>query len=508
MNYGFCNQCKGKVPVSHVESEGRIYLTKECVQCGATQTLVSSNAEVWRKKRFYAGYKDEDEQGCHLDCLSCHSNQNPMMVFVDVTNRCNLNCTICVANIQAMGFSFEPPLAYFDKVFAYLANLSPRPSVKFFGGEPTVRDDLIDIINMAHSRGLSTNVVTNGIRLADEKYCERLLATGTKPNISFDGRDEGIYRKLRGTGRCYHLKLQALENIRKHTTRKITLMCVVGKGISDHLIADLVQFCHDNTDFINALQFLPIIPTWEPGTVDAEATTIEDTEKIVEEAIPGVEFVPAGMLNFQTFANYFSGQRTTFGDAHPNCESVTKLISNGTSFVPPSRYLRRPLLEILGELRRKDRRLGEKLQAFHKSAAGRMLGKVGLDKQIAQAVILIGAANTIRKYGNFSEILGPHRLSKFLRILLGVVTGKKLKEVLAGNTRLHNTLTMIVLPFGELMELESARLQRCPAAFVYENPDTRQVGTMSTCAWLLYKDKLLRKTTDHYGLAQAARISE
>ncbi|MBW1859377.1 MAG: radical SAM protein [Deltaproteobacteria bacterium] len=503
MNYGFCNTCQCLVPVSHLEKDGRVYLTKECAQCGLTQTLISSDAKVWNEKRHAAGYRDEDAKDCTLNCLSCKHGQNPMIVFVDVTNRCNLNCPICVANISSMGFSFEPPLAYFEKIFDHLATFKPVPSVKLFGGEPTVRDDLIDIINLAHSRGISTNVVTNGLRLADEEYCRKLLATGTKPNISFDGRDEDIYKKFRGNRESYRLKLKALENIRKYTQRKITLMCVVAKGISDHLIADLVHFCHENADFINALQFLPIIPTWKPGEVEAEATTVEDTEQILEKAIPGVEFVPAGMLNFETFTKYFSGQRTTFGNAHPNCESVAKLISDGTSFVPTSRYLKKPLLEIFGELRKKDRQLGIRLEGFEQGILGGILARTGLRKRIAKMVILLSAMNSIRKYGNFEEIVGPHRLLKLSRIFTGVIAGRKLKDVLGENTRLHNTLTLIVLPFEELTALESARLELCPAAFAYEDPETHLARTVPACAWLLFKNDILRKTTDHYGLAWA-----
>jgi hypothetical protein len=118
-------------------------------------------------------------------------------------------------------------------------------------------------------------------------------------------------------------------------------------------------------------------------------------------------------------------------------------------------------------------------------------------------VILLGAMNSIRKCGNFAEILGPHRLLKLSRILTGVIAGRKLKDVLAENTRLHNTLTLIVLPFEERTALESARLKLCPAAFAYEDPKTHLAKTLPACAWLLFKDDILRKTTDHYGLAGA-----
>ena len=86
-----------------------------------------------------------------------------------------------------------------------------------------------------------------------------------------------------------------------------------------------------------------------------------------------------------------------------------------------------------------------------------------------------------------------------MKIIGGVVTGKELKHALNENTELHQTLTIIVLPFEEVRGLESARLERCPAAFAYVNPDTGEASTMPACSWLVYKNDVLRKTSEIYG---------
>jgi uncharacterized radical SAM superfamily Fe-S cluster-containing enzyme len=85
-------------------------------------------------------------------------------VFLDVTNRCNSNCPICINNTPSMGFLFEPPLEYFENVFQQLSRYDPKPVVQLFGGEPTVRRDLFEIIRLARSAGLRPRVVTNGLK--------------------------------------------------------------------------------------------------------------------------------------------------------------------------------------------------------------------------------------------------------------------------------------------------------------------------------------------------------
>ncbi len=148
-----CNVCKRLAPARREEREGKVYLVKECRQCGRTETLISGDAERYFFKRSLdEGYP---YGGCSLECLSCQRKRMPQFAFVNVTNRCNLNCPICIDNVPSLGFSFEPPMEYFDALFQRLARNDPKPTVALFGGEPTVRQDLFDIVRLARSFELS-----------------------------------------------------------------------------------------------------------------------------------------------------------------------------------------------------------------------------------------------------------------------------------------------------------------------------------------------------------------
>ena len=52
------------------------------------------------------------------------------------------------------------------------------PHLIFTGGEPTLRDDLLDILAHAEINGQVTGLLTNGLRLADSAYFEQLVRTG------------------------------------------------------------------------------------------------------------------------------------------------------------------------------------------------------------------------------------------------------------------------------------------------------------------------------------------
>jgi len=503
-NYSVCNACKEKVPAHHEKRQGKVWLVKECGRCGRTETLVSSNAARWRAKRAIMGAAATGG-GCDFRCRLCDHPVAPQTIFLDITNRCDLDCPICIANVPHMGFRFEPPLAYFEKIFNDLARRQPVPSVKLFGGEPVVRRDLPDIVRLAHARGIPVAVVTNGIGLANEERCRRLLETGARLIFAFDGFDPDTYRLLRDSARALDLKLKALENVRKYRKAKITLMCVLAKGINDREVPKLLRFCHERQDFINALQFIPLTMTWEPGTVEAERgaiTAMEDVEDIIAASVPGgeLEFLPAGLVPCPTLGRYFNLSRSTFAGAHPNCESMTFLISNGKEYVPVRRYLKTSLYQAVAALIAADRRLARRLARLEHHALGRLALAAGADRLLALAT----AARWFFTHVRLHDILGPDAGARLGRIASGLLRGTQLKTLLKQNLAVGNLLFIVVLPFEEPRTLESERLVRCPAAFAYEDPDTRQVRTMPVCAWCLHKDDILRRIQALYPVAAAA----
>ena len=110
-------------------------------------------------------------------------------------------------------------MEYFEKVFAAVAEMRPRPMVNLFGGEPTVRDDMFEIIALGRKHGVDTQITTNGLRLADEEYCRKLCELEVGLRLSFDGRRREIYERLRNNGRVFDKKMKALENLKKYSRR-------------------------------------------------------------------------------------------------------------------------------------------------------------------------------------------------------------------------------------------------------------------------------------------------
>ncbi len=493
-NLGLCHTCHRPVPCEHVVRDGQVYLRKNCPECGISEALISTDAERWQRKREICHYDPDAPFTCALNCDECSLHRRPRMVFLDVTNRCNMNCPICIANIPAMGFEFNPPLPYFEHIFDELETWDPKPLIQLFGGEPTVRQDIFEIIEMARNRSLDARIVTNGLKLADEDYCRRLCESKVHVLLAFDGDAPEIYERLRKNPSAYRKKVQALENLKKYSRHKNTIMSCIARGINDQHVRGLIDLCHEDRRYIKCLHCIPLTETWEEGEFEVDAaTTLEDVEQIIDEAFPDekVEFLPAGLSEHLRLASKFLGVlRLKFGGAHPNCESAALLVSDGEQYRPLSHFLKRPFDQIAEEVVTRCERIEPKLRKLDPEKP--------MQRLHGRAIVLKALVPVALRSLDFGNLLKGNRLLCALKILAGLASGRKAKDVLRKNTNAHDVMLMIVLPFEEYHSVEAARLHDCWAGFVYEDPDTGVVRTIPVCIWGEYKWDLQRRIAEKY----------
>ena len=99
----------------------------------------------------------------------------PLVVDLNVTNRCGLACDFCYNRENVVRKRDE---LGFDEI-ASLVDEAAEFGAGFFlsGGEPLQRDDLVPLVERIHARGLAVGLVTNGA-LLDPDTTARLLRAG------------------------------------------------------------------------------------------------------------------------------------------------------------------------------------------------------------------------------------------------------------------------------------------------------------------------------------------
>jgi len=487
VNLSICSKCKKTVTAVHEERDGREYLVKQCPECGDTIELISNDAARYRKKR--ATMADRDYPGCMMNCTDCN-HRLPNIVFIETTNRCNMNCPICITNVPSMGFEFEPDMDYFEKIFAHYSKFESPPSMQLFGGEPTMRDDIFDVIKLARSYGLSVRLVTNGLKLADREYCDRIMTSGASVLIAFDGLRREMYEVLRASAGALDLKLKALENLSRHKRGKVVLMTVIDKNMNGGDMPQFLDYCIKNSEILRGIFLMPLTQVWDEKRLDYEPdrTTQEDVEHIVDEAVGGgTDLVSLGSLEFANLARIFKVRHMPFLGVHPNCESFTLLVSDGKKYAPLSRYMKRSLFSLAAEVRKVDDRAAKlskiKISALQKASLGFALARV------------------FAAHINFGAVVGVSGIEAFgrwLGIIGAAMTGKRLKDVIKERTKIKSILQIILLPFEDDATVESERLEKCASCFAYIDSVTDSVKAIPFCIWEKFKNEKMKSMAVKY----------
>jgi len=165
------------------------------------------------------------------------------LAIIDVTNRCNLTCPVCFANAAAAGYVYEPTQ---EQVVGMLENLRstkpiPATALQFSGGEPTIRQDLFDLIRKAKELGFRhVEVNTNGLRISQNvEYAKGLKDAGVNTiYLQFDGLTSDVYKFIRGLD-LLDIKMKAIENLRQAGFESVVLVVTLVKGVNDSQLATL-----------------------------------------------------------------------------------------------------------------------------------------------------------------------------------------------------------------------------------------------------------------------------
>ena len=220
MTRSLCPECLALVPAERRQEGDRLMLVKRCPEHGEFRALLWRGAPDlggWhRPKQRYRVERPQTmvERGCPFDCGICPDHrQQSCTVLIEVTRRCNLACPVCFADAGG-DWEADPAPEVVEGWFRRILQTSgPQNIVQISGGEPTMRDDLPELIALGREAGFPyLQLNTNGIRLAAEPGYARLLRSAGLFSVflQFDGTDDRIFQQIRGRA-LFARKLRAIE---------------------------------------------------------------------------------------------------------------------------------------------------------------------------------------------------------------------------------------------------------------------------------------------------------
>ena len=249
-----CPICLKQIPAKRAKQGEEITLIKTCPEHGDFQTVIwrgETDIEDWCQN----APEFAENPLCPTQCGICENHQqDTCCVVYEVTERCNLHCRFCFADA---GKDSDIPLSQIKSDLEKMI-VPGKTLVQISGGEPTVRDDLPEIIKMAKEAGAKyVQLNSNGLRLADdEEFLSKIVEAGVSfVFMQFDGTKNSIYEYLRGKP-LFEKKMQAIQNCEKFGLG-VTLVPTIVKGINDDNIGEIIQLGMKMSPTVRGIHFQP-----------------------------------------------------------------------------------------------------------------------------------------------------------------------------------------------------------------------------------------------------------
>jgi len=99
-------------------------------------------------------------------------------VALEITQRCNLDCTACYLSEHSEAVKDIPLEELFRRIDLIFDHYGPHTNVQVTGGEPTLRkrEELVAIVRRISNKGMRASLFTNGIRAKRELLVELVEA--------------------------------------------------------------------------------------------------------------------------------------------------------------------------------------------------------------------------------------------------------------------------------------------------------------------------------------------
>jgi uncharacterized radical SAM superfamily Fe-S cluster-containing enzyme len=352
--YSVCPVClqEGKIQKIHasiVEDDKKIWMIKQCQTHGPFKDIYFSDVNLYKRwMKFKVTGKPVSIIKTSLfndpELYAEHTSQTVLTNLV-VTNRCNLRDNQNFLDANTTGYVYEPSLDRLKDLMKQTRSEKPlgSKSIQITGGEPTLREDLFEIVRIAKKIGFShVQIYTNGLKLAESiDYCQRLKDEKVDTiYMSFDGVTETTNPLI-----AHHKK--ALEHLRKVHLNVVLVSVLIG-GKNVHETGKMVSFALNNIDIVRGIHFQPICFCGKNTKVKDDQRKSQRVDYVqmidaIEKEFPGMisrdDFYPVSFIfPISRFIEAFTKDPQVEFTAHPGCGGSTFIFIENGRPLPITRF--------------------------------------------------------------------------------------------------------------------------------------------------------------------------
>ena len=377
------------VPMCVFEADGEIRLRKRCPRHGAWTDRLWHDASVYHRAR-------------RLDAASRHpafdrEEQVAGIGNITVTNRCDRSCHYCFFYAESGEPLHEPSRDAVKSMAAQLGSHAGIGAIQLTGGEPTVREDIVEIVEIAAEHADEVLLNSHGGRFRTDPGLAAAISDAGARGLytSFDGIDpsrnpKNYWEFPHALTACHDTGMCAM------------LVPTVIDGWNDDQLGDIVRFGAANAETVCGVNFQPVSLI---GRMDGEPDVagritisgiMDRIEHQTDGAIGTDAWVPLPVLRvISEFKRQWTGDHLYGVTSSFSSWMVTAVVVDGDELYPITDLI--DIAALVDEL-------------------------VGLAAEFGEAPSGIDKLRVVRRLlANFSELLGPdtHEMADRLRAIAG-----------------------------------------------------------------------------------------
>lgn len=296
-----CPECMRTLDAVIYDKNGKVYIKRTCPEHGEWDEIYWESTEYYNRFRKSAAkahglenpnvgkFVGSNGTNCPMDCGLCSNHHNHTALSnIALTNRCDLSCWYCFFYAKEGDPIYEPERKVIKNMLINLRKESPVPNnaIQFTGGEPTLREDVVEIIKDAKEVGFDhIQLNTHAINLGrDPKLAHDLKEAGVSTlYMSFDGTTPKTNPKN-------HYEVPRALDVCRKENMGIVLVPTVIRSVNEQNLGSIINFGLNHSDVVRGVNFQPVslVGRMPAKLRNQQRITIPGAIELIEEQTNGI----------------------------------------------------------------------------------------------------------------------------------------------------------------------------------------------------------------------------
>ncbi len=266
---------------------------------------------------------------------------------VSVTEDCNFKCMYCHREGCPKSSRRMTPEEIGEAIG--LATEFGVEKVKLTGGEPLIRDDIVDVVVASIRPGIrEVSITTNGSLLSG--FAHDLVRAGlTRVNVSLDTLSQGTFSDITGNGSIQDV-FSGIDAALDAGLKPVKLNMVLLSGINEHEVEPMIEFSHARGMVLQLIELVDL----NGEDFESYYTSLDEIERRIAARAVSVRT----RRYMQSRKKYFlpSGEVEIVRPMHNTafCANCTRLRLTPDGFLKPCIMRNDNLVDILSPIRAGD----------------------------------------------------------------------------------------------------------------------------------------------------------